>query len=302
MSQDKDYAIHLFHEGTARRAYEFLGAHLCELKGVDCCVFRTWAPNAKAIYVIGDFNNWELTHSMAKISKQGLWEIYIPGVQEYKAYKYKIISEKDVNFYKSDPYGYHAKTRPETDSIVYDIDKYHWNDNSWIRKPLYNEPMSIYEMDLGSWRRFPDGNYFNYRKTADELIPYVKDMGFTHIELLPISEFPFDGSWGYQIIGYFAPTSRYGTPEDFMYFVDKAHQAGIGVILDWVPGHFPKDAAGLYNFDGKACYEYSNSPKSEHKEWGTMVFDWGRTEVQSFLISNAFYWICLLYTSPSPRD
>ncbi len=291
MSAEKDYAIHLFHEGTAQRAYEFLGSHLLGVQEGNACVFRTWAPTAQAVYVVGDFNGWSRQHPMEKISKQGLWEATIHGVKEFQAYKYEIITEKGETLFKADPYAYHAMTRPDTASKVYNIDQYSWNDNAWLQEPIYDKPMSIYEVHLGSWRRYADGNFFNYRKTADELIPYVKSMGFTHIELLPVAEFPFDGSWGYQIIGYFAPTSRYGTPSDFMYLIDKAHQAGIGVILDWVPGHFPKDAAGLYKYDGKACYEYRDSSKSEHKEWGTMVFDWGKTEVQSFLISNAFYWI-----------
>lgn len=291
MNFDQDYAIHLFHEGTSRRAYDFLGFHFCERDGEKGCVFRTWAPKAKEIYVVGDFNRWERSHAMKPISDKGLWEAFIVGVTEYQTYKYEVVTEKGASVYKADPYGFHTETRPETGTKLFDIDRYQWQDENWKRSSLHEKPMSIYEVHLGSWKRYPDGNYYNYRKMADEMIPYVKEMGFTHIELLPICEYPFDGSWGYQIIGYYAPTSRYGTPEDFMYFVDKAHQANIGVILDWVPGHFPKDSAGLYKFDGDSCYEYKDSTKSEHKEWGTMLFDWGKTEVQSFLVSNAFFWI-----------
>lgn len=288
---DRDYAVHLFHEGTARRAYDFLGFHFCEKDGEKGGVFRTWAPHAKEVYVVGDFNQWERSHAMNRISEKGVWEAFVSGATEYQTYKYEITTKKGDSFCKTDPYGFHTETRPLTGTKIFDIDCYQWEDQNWTRNSMHTKPMSIYEVHPGSWRRYPDGNHFSYRKLADELIPYVKEMGFTHIELLPISEHPFDGSWGYQIIGYYAPTSRYGRPDDFMYFVDKAHQAGIAVILDWVPGHFPKDAAGLYQFDGESCYEYKKSLKSEHKEWGTMVFDWGRTEVQSFLISNAFFWI-----------
>jgi 1,4-alpha-glucan branching enzyme len=291
MSAEKDYAIYLFHQGTAEKAYEFLGAHFCDAEGKRGCVFRTWAPKAAAVYVVGDFNGWSRQHPMLRISQQGVWEAVVPEAEEFQAYKYEIVTGKGDSLFKADPYAYHAVTRPQTASRIYDIDKYQWGDSAWTPQPFYDKPVSIYEVHLGSWRRYPDGNFFDYRKTADELIPYVKSMGFTHLELLPVSEFPFDGSWGYQVSGYYAPTSRYGTPSDFMYLVDRAHQEGIGVILDWVPGHFPKDASGLYRYDGSACYEYKDSTKSEHKEWGTMIFDWGKTEVQSFLVSNAFYWI-----------
>ncbi|NCB41668.1 MAG: 1,4-alpha-glucan branching protein GlgB [Clostridia bacterium] len=291
MNLDRDYAIHLFHEGTARRAYDFLGPHFSEKDGEKGCFFRTWAPEAKEVYVIGDFNHWTRSHAMHRISDKGLWESFVVGAIEYQTYKYEIVTDKGHALLKVDPYGFHSVTRPETGTKLFNIDRYQWHDENWVRKSLYENPMSIYEVHLGSWRRYADGNYFNYRKSADELIPYVKEMGFTHIELLPISEYPYDASWGYQVLGYYSPTSRYGSPEDFMYLVDQAHQAGIGVILDWVPGHFPKDVAGLYRFDGHSCYEYKDSKKSEHKEWGTMIFDWGKTEVQSFLVSNAYFWI-----------
>ena len=291
MNRDSDYLIHLFHEGTARRAYEFMGAHLCANKGREGCLFRVWAPHAKVVYVQGDFNGWSRSDAMHPISNQGLWEVFVADVRQYDAYKYEIVSKSGESFLRADPYAFHAETRPQTNSKIYDLTTYRWADTAWCRKPLFDQPVSIYEIHPGSWRRYPDGNFFSYRKLADELIPYLIDMEFTHIELMPLSEHPFDGSWGYQVTGYYAATSRYGTPEDLMYLIDRAHQAGLGVILDWVPGHFPKDAHGLYRFDGEACYEYSGNTKKEHKGWGTMVFDWGRTEVQSFLISNAFFWI-----------
>lgn len=291
MNSISGYLIHLFHEGTARRAYEFMGAHLCAENGVPGCVFRVWAPHAREVFVQGDFNGWSRKHPMTRISEQGLWEAFAEGAQPYQSYKYEIIDLLGEAALKADPYAFHAETRPGTSSKIFDLSGYPWDDGSWTRKPLHDRPVSIYEMHPGSWRRYPDGNFFDYRKTADELIPYLTDMGFTHIELMPLSEYPFDGSWGYQVTGYYAATSRYGTPKDLMYFIDCAHQAGLGVILDWVPGHFPKDAHGLYRFDGEPCYEYSANAKQEHKGWGTMVFDWGRTEVQSFLISNAFFWI-----------
>ncbi|MDD2294607.1 MAG: 1,4-alpha-glucan branching protein GlgB [Eubacteriales bacterium] len=291
MNRSSDYQIHLFHEGTARRAYEFMGAHLCENNGRKGCSFRVWAPHASRVFLQGDFNGWSRDHPMRRISDEGLWEVFAEGAVQYEAYKYEIINSKGVSVLKADPFAFHAETRPKTNSKIIDMSSYGWSDSNWTRKSLYDQPVSIYEMHPGSWRRYPDGNFFNYRKIADELIPYLVDMEFTHIELMPLSEYPFDGSWGYQVTGYYAATSRYGTPEDLMYFVDCAHQAGLGVILDWVPGHFPKDAHGLYRFDGEPCYEYSGSAKKEHKGWGTMVFDWGRTEVQSFLISNAFFWI-----------
>ncbi len=286
--------ITLFHSGKLFCAYEILGAHKTTQEGETGYVFRVWAPNAAAVYVVGDFNDWNLTHAMYKISKEGLWELFVPGLCMYDNYKYAIEDRTGVIRHKADPYGFHSELRPNTASKLYSLDGYEWRDAQWRERQTvadpYRSPINIYEVHAGSWRRYADGNCFSYVKLAEELIPYVKEMGYTHIELMPISEYPYDGSWGYQISGYFSVTSRYGTPHEFMEFVDSCHAAGIGVILDWVPGHFPKDAAGLYCFDGGACYEYADPRKGEHKEWGTMVFDWGKNEVQSFLISNAVYW------------
>lgn len=287
---------YLYHQGKERRAYKWLGVHPAVLDGVEGHVFRVWAPKAKNVFLVGDFNDWdEEANPMRKISEEGIWETFKTGLKEFDIYKYMIEDCEGAKKAKSDPFGYHMETRPGTASKIYDIEGYTFGDDFWMEKRNRtisgNRPINIYEVHLGSWRRYEDGNFFNYRKMAAELIPYVKEMGYTHIELMPISEYPFDGSWGYQITGYYAPTSRYGTPKDFMAFIDLCHREGIGVILDWVPGHFPKDANGLYMFDGTNCYEYEDNLKSEHKEWGTMIFDWGKPEVQSFLISNAFYWM-----------
>ncbi|MDD2217496.1 MAG: 1,4-alpha-glucan branching protein GlgB [Eubacteriales bacterium] len=284
----------LFHDGELFSAYELLGAHKKTSAGKAGYIFRVWAPNAVAVHITGAFCDWDARYSMRKITEKGLWELFIPGLSEYDSYKYMIEDREGQILYKADPYGYHAELRPETASKIYDLEGYEWKDAAWLKKRAvanpYAAPMNIYEVHLGSWKRYEDGNFFSYSKLVEELIPYVKNMGYTHIELMPISEYPYDGSWGYQIIGYFAVTSRYGTPAEFMGFVDKCHQAGIGVIMDWVPGHFPKDAAGLYKFDGTACYEYSDEFKNKHEAWGTMVFDWARHEVKSFLISNAVFW------------
>jgi 1,4-alpha-glucan branching enzyme len=291
MRDNTDYNVHLFHEGTERRAYEFMGAHPGSKDGMHGCAFRVWAPHAERVYVQGDFNGWTRRDPMEKLSRQGLWEAFVPDVQLYDSYKYEIVTDQGEAFLKADPFAFHAATRPGTDSKVVDLNGYDWRDESWHRDTLHDRPVSIYEVHAGSWRRYADGHFFDYRKLADELIPYVVDMGFTHIELMPLSEYPYDASWGYQVTGFYAATSRYGKPEDLMYLIDCAHAAGLGVLLDWVPGHFPKDTHGLALFDGKPCYEYSGCTKREHKGWGTLVFDWGRTEVQSFLISNALFWI-----------
>lgn len=296
MKKNLELHAYLFHQGTSVRAYEFLGAHPYAEGKEKGFVFRVWAPKARTVYLIGDFNKWDYHKSpMERITEQGIWELYVPAIEEYTAYKYVIEDDHDNHFTKADPYGYHMETRPSTASKTYYLENYKWQDQKWMKnrkKTLpYGSPINIYEVHLGSWKRYSDGNYFDYRKIAEELIPYVKDMGYTHIELMPIAEHPFDGSWGYQILGFFAPTSRYGTPKDFMYFVDQCHKAEIGVIMDWVPGHFPKDEAGLYQFDGSSCYEYADPLKREHEEWGTMIFDWGRNEVRSFLTSNAFFWL-----------
>ncbi len=290
--KENNIPLYLFHEGTNAKAYEFLGAHPCE-NGKT--VFRVWAPNAQWVGVAGDFNGWQPQNApMEKISK-GVWECTVDGVKEYDAYKYSITTPDGRNICKSDPYAFHCETRPDTASKYYSSLDFEWSDKVWLKKrkkrDIYSSPVNIYEVHAGSWQMHDDGNPLTYRELADSLVPYVKEMGYTHIELLPITEHPFDGSWGYQVTGYFAPTSRFGTPADFAYFVDKAHSMDIGVILDWVPAHFPKDAFGLYEFDGTPCYEYSDPRKGEHYEWGTRVFDYGRTEVQSFLVSSAMFWI-----------
>lgn len=296
MDKSLELPVYLFHQGTSAKAYELMGAHHAIQNGTDGFIFRVWAPNAKSIAVTGDFNNWDNTEfTMEKITSQGIWQIFIPHIKEYTSYKYCIEDSHGNKIMKADPYGFHMETRPQTASKTFNIERYDWKDLKWRNRQQTREsrsaPMNIYEVHLGSWRKYQDGNYFDYYKLADELIPYVIDMGYTHLELMPVSEYPFDGSWGYQVTGYYAPTSRYGSPEGFMYFVDACHLAGIYVILDWVPGHFPKDSNGLYRFDGSSCYEYDDPLKSEHEEWGTMIFDWGRNEVRSFLISNAMFWM-----------
>ena len=295
-AKEADYPVFLFKQGNNHEAYRYFGAHLCEQDGKHGVVFRVWAPHAKAVSVVGDFNSWvPSSHPMQKVDEGGIWEIFIPGIEEYEVYKYCVTSPSDELLFKADPYAFHTETRPSNGSKVYELSGYTWNDSAWEaeqqKKDVINGPMSIYELQVGSWKMKEGDIPYNYSELADQLIPYIKDMGYTHVELLPITEYPFDGSWGYQVTGYFAPTSRYGTPKDFMNFVDKVHQAGIGVILDWVPAHFPKDAYGLYMFDGAPCYEDPNPRRGEHKEWGTMVFNYGMGEVQSFLISSALFWI-----------
>ena len=290
LTEDNSLAEYLFHEGTNYTAYDFLGAHLKD----DIGIFRVWAPKAQEVYVTGDFNNWEKTKDKAyRITDGGIFECVIQNVKEFDSYKYIIKTRKGNLIYKSDPYGFHFETRPKTASKIYNLAGYEWNDDNWMqsRKALHDKPVSIYEMHLGSWKKFSDGNSFGYKKTAEELVKYIKEMNFTHIELMPVSEYPYDKSWGYQVTGYYAPTSRYGTPKDFMYLIDLCHQNGIGVILDWVPAHFPKDAHGLYEFDGSYLYEYSDPKKREHADWGTRIFDYGKNEVKCFLISNACFWL-----------
>jgi len=286
---DNKLAEYLFHEGTNYTVYNYLGAHLIE----DSCIFRVWAPNAYDVYVTGSFNNWEkYTYKAHRITVGGIFECVIKGVCEFDSYKYIIKTSDGKELYKADPYAFHSETRPQTASKIYNVDGYEWNDNKWMkeRETPYNKPTSIYEIHPGSWRRYNDGNTLSYDKLADELIPYVKEMGFTHIELMPVSEYPYDKSWGYQVTGYYAPTSRYGTPKDFMKFIDLCHINQIGVILDWVPAHFPKDSHGLCEFDGSFAYEYDDELKREHPDWGTRIFDYGKNEVKCFLISNACYW------------
>ena len=295
-SNTSDLPVYLFKQGNNCEAYRYFGAHLETRVGESGVVFRVWAPHAVAISVVGDFNSWKPgSHPMHKVDGDSVWELFIPGMKEYDVYKYCVTTRAGDLVYKADPYAFHAETRPSNGSKVYDLSGFAWHDSTWQaaqkKADVINGPMNIYEMHAGSWKMKEGGKPYNYSELADELIPYIKDMGYTHVELLPVMEYPFDGSWGYQVTGYFAPTSRYGTPKDFMAFVDKMHAAGIGVIMDWVPAHFPKDQFGLYNFDGEACYEDPNPKRGEHKEWGTMVFDFGRNEVQSFLISSALYWL-----------
>ncbi|MCI9414208.1 MAG: 1,4-alpha-glucan branching protein GlgB [Clostridiales bacterium] len=290
----REPAVDRFLQGAESHAYELLGCHYA---GDGAYVFRVWAPNAAAVSLVGDFNRWEPSASpLEPLGDSGIWECTVPGLKEYDSYKYAVTPAGGGEpVMKSDPYAYHYETRPANASKVYNLEGYEWGDGAWLRHKeetsLYDGPVNIYEMHLGSWRRYPDGNLIPYDKLAQELIPYIREMGYTHIELLPVLEHPFDGSWGYQVTGYYAPTSRYGTPKDFMKFVDACHQAGIGVIIDWVPAHFPKDQCGLYRFDGGPCYEYADPRKGEHYEWGTCVFDYGRPEVRSFLISNALFWL-----------
>lgn len=288
---DNALAEYLFHEGTNFCAYEFLGAHLDN----DVCTFRVWAPNASRVYVTGSFCDWEeFLYEAKKITDGGVYECSICGVKEFDSYKFVIKTKDDKVIHKADPYAFHSETRPNTASKVYDIKNFSWNDKKWMEKRGGNDfskPLNIYEVHFGSWRKYEDSKPYSYKKMAEELIPYVKEMGFTHIELMPMSEYPYDKSWGYQVTGYFAPTSRYGTPKEFMSFINECHKAGIGVILDWVPAHFPKDEQGLSLFDGGFCYEYKDIKKGEHPDWGTKIFDFGRCEVLSFLISNACYWM-----------
>ncbi len=294
-----DFDKHLFNEGTHERAYEKLGAHLCTVDGMGGVAFAVWAPNAKSISVIGDFNNWNGNRHSMQPSRSGIWTLFVEGLGEYSVYKYRITSGEGQTFEKSDPYGFAMEERPRTGSVVFNLNRYQWHDESWMttrgERQALDRPISIYEIHAGSWRKIPDETwgqrYLTYREMADKLIPYVLEMGYTHIELLPIAEYPFDGSWGYQVLGFFAPTSRFGTPEDFMYFVDQCHLNGIGVILDWVPAHFPKDGSGLNFFDGTHLYSHSDPRQGEHQDWGTLIFNYGRNEVRSFLVSNALFWL-----------
>ena len=288
-------ALEVFHTGDSVRAYDFLGAHLVNRNDKNGVVFRVWAPTARSVSVAGDFNNWNNEANYMYNIGYGVWEVFVEGVKEFCTYKYCIESEYGDRLMKADPYAFHAQTRPGQASVVYDIESYSWNDCEWFNKRKENNisssPMNIYEIHAGSWRKYPDGNFFNYQKLADELIPYLKEMHYTHVQLMPIMEYPYDGSWGFQTTGYYAPTSRYGTPSDFMAFVDKLHGEGIGVILDWVPSNFPTDDFGLARFDGSPLYE-SNDPKTSKRDsWGTCLFNYARFEVTSFLVSCAMFWL-----------
>lgn len=295
-----DFDLHLIGEGTHYKNYEKLGAHVVEIGGVKGVHFAVWAPNAKRVSVIGDFNHWDgKKHPMKLLGDSGIWEIFIPGLDEGELYKFEIKSKyRNYKEQKTDPFAFFFEVRPKSAAIVYNIENKHkWQDAEWMemrkKKNWFESPVSIYEVHLGSWMRIPeeDSRFLTYRELADKLIPHVRKLGYTHIELLPITEHPLDASWGYQTIGYFAPTSRFGRPEDFMYFVDKCHQNGIGVVVDWVPAHFPKDAHGLGLFDGTCLYEHEDPRKGEHREWGTLIFNYGRREVANYLISNALFWL-----------
>ncbi len=288
---------YLFHQGRNFRAYEFLGAHPYNRNGEKGICFRVWAPRAKKVSLVGDFNDWQPQATpMKQIQGQGIWEVCIADLPQYALYKYAVETDKGDILFKADPFAFYSETQGGTASKYYHPDEpYAWKDDSYLqwrrsRNP-YASPMNIYEVHLGSWKQKKDGTAFTYREYADMLIPYAKSMGYTHLELLPVMEYPFDGSWGYQICGYYSVTARYGTPEDFRYFIDCAHQSGLGIILDWVPAHFPKDAHGLINFDGYPLYEDANPLRQEHRSWGTRVFDYGRPEVVSFLVSNAMFWL-----------
>ena len=292
---ENDVPLYLFHEGSNSNAYEYFGSHR---KNKNTVVFRVWAPDAKNVSVTGDFNDWSETENPMKQLKNsgGVWEAEIKNIKPYDMYKYCITAADGRTLMKCDPYGFHMETRPGTATKYYEIDDcYEWHDEKWVEgrngKNIYESPVNIYEIHAGSWKQYDDGNFYSYRALADSLVPYVKKMGYTHIEFMPLTEYPFAGSWGYQVPVYFAATSRYGEPKDLMYLVDKCHENGIGVILDWVPAHFPKDANGLYEFDGGPLYEYSDPRKGEHYGWGTRVFDFGKNEVRSFLMSSASFWL-----------
>ena len=312
-----DFDIHLFAEGNHHRIYEKLGAHVTEIDGISGVYFSVWAPSARNVSVLGDFNSWDGRKHQMRMTGNGIWELFIPEIGIGEHYKFEIKNHHGHIYEKSDPYGFQQEVRPKTASIVTDLDAYNWRDEDWLEKRRHTDPLtqpiSVYEVHLGSWlhgssadpARLPDGRieqpvqvaelkpgarFLTYRELAAKLIPYVKKLGFTHIELLPIAEHPFDGSWGYQVTGYYAATSRYGNSEDLMYFIDQCHQNGIGVLVDWVPGHFPKDGHGLAFFDGTHLYEHADPRKGEHKEWGTLVFNYGRNEVRNFLVANALFW------------
>lgn len=290
-----DYPVYLFNEGTNYEAYKFFCPCYVQKDGKKFWRFRVWAPSAKSVSIVGDFNSWNReTHPMQRVASCGIWEGYVRGIKRYDNYKFSIETDDGIRL-KADPYATHSETMPDNASKVYDISGYKWSDGEYLKerknKNTYQSPMNIYEVHLGSWRRHADGNPYSYLDLARELVPYVKDMGYTHIEVLPVTEFPFEGSWGYQTTGLYAPTSRFGTPHDFMAFVDACHAEGIGVIMDMVLSHFPKDAFGLYEFDGKCLYEYDDVYKQEHKSWGTRVYDYNKPQVRCFLISAVDFWI-----------
>lgn len=292
-SNPNDFPLYLFYQGKNYEAYKFFGVHSKKKGRGYTFNFKVWAPNAKSVSVVGDFNEWDRTKNPMKLIADGVWEADITKLKQFDAYKYSIETQNGRIILKSDPYGTHFETRPGTATKIFES-SYEWNDYKWYEakkeKSIYKSPVNVYEVHLSSWKRSDEREFTDYITFAGDIIPYLKKMSYTHIEFMPLTEYPFDGSWGYQVTGYFAPTSRYGTPDDFRKMVDMFHEAGIGVILDWVPAHFPKDGAGLYEFDGTCCYEYTDERKREHKAWGTRVFDYGKAEVCSFLISSANYW------------
>ena len=292
--QTVDFPLYVFHHGKNFKAYEFFGAHPYKEEGRKGYVFRVWAPHAEEVSVVGDFNEWDpAANKMQRLLDGETFELMIDGLKSYSVYKYCIKTRDGRFLYKADPYAFHAETPSKTASKTYDLEGYRWADKEYMKKRrsknIYSSAMNIYEMNALSWRQYGDGNYFDFNKLIEELIPYLKEMGYTHVEFMPLCEYPYDGSWGYQVTGYYAITSRLGTPHDFMRLVDECHKNGIGVIMDWVPAHFPKDAHGLYEFDGQPLYESPQWDRQEHKSWGTRRFDYGRSEVLSFLISNAVF-------------
>ena len=292
-----EFDCHLFTQGTHYEVYEKLGAHLMEIDGIEGVLFAVWAPNASRVSVIGDFCGWDgRLLPMRSVLSSGIYELFVPGLNENERYKFEIKTSDGRIIEKSDPYASYSELRPNTASVVWDVNRFTWGDSVWkeeqSKKDILNQPISIYEVHLGSWKRNDsETGFINYRELAHELVDYILMMGYTHIELMPVAEHPFDGSWGYQVTGYFAPTSRFGTPDDFMYFVDYCHQNDIGIIVDWVPAHFPKDSHGLIRFDGTALYEHEDSKQGEHPQWGTLIYNYGRNEVKNFLIANAIFWI-----------
>jgi 1,4-alpha-glucan branching enzyme len=288
--------VYLFREGNLFRAYDKLGAHLGEQDGTHGVFFRVWAPNARAVSVFGDFNEWnsERDPLVQRGDYTGIWERFVPGLLPGTRYKYRVVSQQGEAFDKSDPYAVRTEVPPQTASVVWELD-YRWEDAEWMRqrgvRNAVGGPVSVYEMHLGSWRRNSDGSFLNYRELAHQLADYVHHLGFTHVELMPVMEHPFYGSWGYQVTGFFAPSARYGTPQDFMYLVDHLHQRGIGVILDWVPSHFPQDGHGLTYFDGTYLYEHADRRQGYHPEWGSYIFNYGRAEVRDFLGSSGLFWL-----------
>lgn len=290
--------LHLFAEGNHKRLYDKFGAHLREVSGESGVYFAVWAPNATRVSVVGDFNFWDgRVHPMRKLLPTGVWEIFIPGVKEGAHYKYEIKTQSGALLLKSDPFGFFSQHGKETSSMVFDLERFKWSDEEWLaqraRDEMHRRPLSIYEVHLGSWRRkVEEGNRsLSYIEFAQTLLPYVIEMGFTHIELLPIAEHPFEGSWGYQVTNYYAPTSRFGNPDELRHFIDACHRAGVGVIIDWVPAHFPKDAHALAEFDGTDLYEHADPRQGEHQDWGTLIFNFGRNEVRNFLTANALFWL-----------